>query len=188
MCFIFTIPVHFILKSLCFIFTIPLHFIHSTMKVFKYYFVFIFIFFLFSILLCSPSEKRPLSSCSLPWGGINTENSLIRGSKLKGHKPPFWISVNLQVPDQAGKVYFCVTPREIKLDPNQLFSLWCIWSGLIWVSVKMLITWAWFLQNSSTRSSFKGSLMLPIRPYIWCYNHWKIGEKKFLNSVLRFYL
>ena len=40
---------------------------------------------------------------------MNTENSVIRGSQLKGHKPPFWISVNLQVPDEAGQASFCVT-------------------------------------------------------------------------------
>ena len=34
---------------------------------------------------------------------------MIRGSKRKGHKPPFWISVNLQVPDEAGQASFCVT-------------------------------------------------------------------------------
>ena len=46
---------------------------------------------------------------AIPRRGINTENSVIRGSKLKGHKPPFCISVNLQVPDEAGQVSFCVT-------------------------------------------------------------------------------
>ena len=59
LCFIFTIPVHFILKSLCFIFTIPVHFIHSTMKVFKYYFVFIFIFFNFPYYLVVLQRNVP---------------------------------------------------------------------------------------------------------------------------------
>ena len=31
----------------------------------------------------------------MSWRGINTENSDIRGSYLKGCKPPFWISANL---------------------------------------------------------------------------------------------
>ena len=46
---------------------------------------------------------------AIPWRGINIENSEIRGTKCKGHKPPFWISVNLQVPDEAGQASFCVT-------------------------------------------------------------------------------
>ena len=59
--------------------------------------------------------------------GINTENSVIGGSKLKGHKRPCWISVNLHVPDEAGQASFFVTiPREKKLEPNQLFLIWCI--------------------------------------------------------------
>ena len=45
---------------------------------------------------------------------MNTENSVIRGSKLKGNKPPFWISVNLQVPDEAGEAYFFVIIQERK--------------------------------------------------------------------------
>ena len=34
---------------------------------------------------------------------------MIRGSKGNGHKPPFWISVNLQVPDEAGQASSCMT-------------------------------------------------------------------------------
>ena len=40
---------------------------------------------------------------------MDTENFVIRGSKRKGHKPPFWISVNLLVPDEAIQASFCVT-------------------------------------------------------------------------------
>ena len=38
-------------KSLCFIFTIPVHFIHSAINVFKYYFFFISPIFIFHIIL-----------------------------------------------------------------------------------------------------------------------------------------
>ena len=52
------------------------------------------------------------------------------------------------------------------MEPNQLFLTWCVWSWLIWVLVKMLITWSWFLQNSSARSYFKRSLIPPLWSYI----------------------
>ena len=47
--------------------------------------------------------------CAIPWRDINTENFIIRRSKLTGHKPPFLISDNMQVPDEAGQVSFYVT-------------------------------------------------------------------------------
>ena len=121
-------------KVFVFIFTIPVHFIHSTIKVFKYYFVFISLVLVFHIILESILQNR--------------------GSKLIGYKPLFWISVILHNPDEARNAFFCVTiPREKKLEPNQLFLIWCIWSWLIWVSIKMLITLFWFLQNLGARSS-----------------------------------
>ena len=91
---------------MCFSFNIPVYFIHSTIKVFKHYFVFISLISIFHIILWSFIERPPIQlfSGAIPWRGINIENSVIRGSKLKGHKPLFWISVNLQVPDEAGKV------------------------------------------------------------------------------------
>ena len=58
-----------------------------------------------------------------------------------------------------------LSPREKKLETNQLFLIWCIWLWFIWLSVKILIALLWFLQNSSHRSCFKGSLL----PSIWSY-------------------
>ena len=82
------------IKSLCFIFTIPFHFIHSTTKVSKYYFVFISLIFIFHIkmreifVLQSFKETPPnqLLPGAISSRGINTEDSVIRGSNLKGHK------------------------------------------------------------------------------------------------------
>ena len=82
---------------------------------------------------CSPSNKRPLvASCSLvlyPEGEQET-NSIIRGSSLKKHKPPFWISVNLsdtvKTHTKQKKHYFCVTLGEKMVMRNQLFLVWCI--------------------------------------------------------------
>ena len=86
-------------------------------------------------------EKPPfqLFPGVLPWRGINTANSVIRGSRRKGHKPPFWISV------QKGGL--CQSPREKKLEPNKLFLIWFIWSWLIWVSVKILIETLWMKEK-----------------------------------------
>ena len=80
-------------KSLCFISTIPVTFIHSTIKVSKYYFFYYF----FYIILYS---FKGISTCQLfpgviPWQQIKTENSVIRGSNLKGRKLPLWINVNI---------------------------------------------------------------------------------------------
>ena len=87
------------------------------------------------------------------------QRTLIRGSNLKGHKPPFWISVNLsdtfktqmkqkkhsfcmtisrREKDEAQSIISCMydSPGEKKLGPNQLFLVWCIWSWLIWFQLK----------------------------------------------------
>ena len=52
------------------------------------------------------------------WRGINTENSVIRESNLKEHKPTFWISVNLwhlQHPDEEGQaILLCGYLQERK--------------------------------------------------------------------------
>ena len=85
------------MKYLCFIFTTPVNFIHSTIKVSKYYFAFIFLILILHIIfavLQRNASSPAVPSCYL-WRGINTDNSVIRGSNLKGHKPSFWICVNL---------------------------------------------------------------------------------------------
>ena len=50
--------------------------------------------------------------------------------------------------------------------PNQLFLTWWIWSRLIWVSVKILMSLFRFPQNWSARFCFKWSLMSPKLTYI----------------------
>ena len=93
-------------------------------------------------------------------------------SNFKRHKPPFWISVNLSDPFKTqmkqGKQSFCVTisPEEKKIASNKLFPICCIWSRLIWVSVKILMSLFRFPQNWSARFCFKWSLMSPKLTYI----------------------
>ena len=55
----------------------------------KYYCVFISLIFIFQM---PPIQLFP---GAIPWRGIKAENSVIRGSNLKEHKPSFWISGNL---------------------------------------------------------------------------------------------
>ena len=99
-----------LINFLCFIFTILVHCMYSTIKVCNYYFVFISLIFIFLIILQS-FKGTPLLQLlpgAITWRGINTEKSVIRRSKLKGQKPPFWIIVNLQVSDEAGQASFYV--------------------------------------------------------------------------------
>ena len=59
----------------------------------------------------------------MPWRGINKDNSVIRGSNLKGHKPPFWISVILsdtfKTQMKQEKESFCVTISRGEKDHAQ---------------------------------------------------------------------
>ena len=59
----------------------------------------------------------------MPWRGIDTENSVIRGSNRKRRKPPFWIISNLS---EIFKNYmkqekqsFCVTIIKREKDRTQ---------------------------------------------------------------------
>ena len=105
---------------------------------------------------------------------------------------PFWIWVNLsdiQDSDKATHLthFVWLYPGEKRWDPTNHFLY--ILDGVFnhgWYEFK-LKCWclSFFLQNSSARSCFKGSLM-PSHFHISCSNYWKIGERNFLNSVSRF--
>ena len=79
--------------------------------------------FLFCIIFQSfKKAPSPQASCSLvlyPEGAL-TENSIIRGSNLKGYKPPFWISVNLsntfKTQMKQKKHSFCVATSRREKD------------------------------------------------------------------------
>ena len=150
------------ITSLCFIFTIHVHFIYSTIKVSKYYFVFIPFIFIFHIILQAFKDTVP----TITWRDINTKNSAISGSNLKEHKPPFWISVDLSDTLKSQMKHGKKSPRQKKIELNQFFLIRCIWSWMIWVSVKILMTLFWFLQNTSARSRFEETLMSPTWSYI----------------------
>ena len=145
---------------MCFIFIIPVQFFHSRLKACKYYFVFISLIFFFHTILYSFKE----SPHSLLFAGAIPWSTGIRGNYLKGHKRPFCIIVNLsdtsKTQRKQGKPFFVrLSLGEKKMGPNQLFLIWRIWSWSIWVSVTLLMTLLWLLQNWRARSSIKWSLM-----------------------------
>ena len=130
--------------------------------------------FLFSIWFCSPSKKRPLGNCFLllcPEHKDTGRYLSLEGVILKNINLPFGsvsISVIPSRPrwSKTSNPFVWLSPGEKKMVPNQLFLIWCIWSRLIWVSVKILTSLFRFLQNWSARFCFKGSLMPPKLSYI----------------------
>ena len=70
-------------------------------------------------------KSAPLASCSLVLyrTGEQTKNSIIRGSNLKGHKPSFWIIVNLsdtfKTQMKQKKHSFCVAISRRENDGSQ---------------------------------------------------------------------
>ena len=134
-------------KSLCFISTIPVHFIHSTIKVSKYYFVFISFIFVFHIILYSFKETPSSQLCpgTIPWRGISTENSVIKGSGVTSkdtNSPSGSVSTSVISSrpgwNRTSDPFVWLSPGEKKMGPSQLFW-WCIWPWLIQASVEILI-------------------------------------------------
>ena len=74
------------------------------------------------------------------------------------------------------------SPGQKKMGPNQLFFVWCIWSWLIWVSVKRLMTFFGFckIQVSDPASE---DLWWDQHGHISCFNHWKIREESSLIQL-----
>ena len=109
------------IKHMCFISTIPVHFILSTIKVSKYYFVFISFISIFHIILYSFKEMPPSQQIpdAIPWRGTNTEISVIResGATLKDTNPPFvWLSRREKDGAQPIISYMCLMVYLIMVD------------------------------------------------------------------------
>ena len=130
----------------------------------------------------------------MPWRNINTTNSVIRGGSLKGHKPPFWSSVNLsdtfKTQVKQDKQSFCVTiSGEKKMAPNLLFLRWCIWSSIwciwcIWYEFQLKYWRLCFgFCKIEVSDSVSRDLWYHQNWHISCCNHWNFREKKFLNSA-----
>ena len=126
-------------------------------------------FFIFHVILSSFKETLPIQLFpgAIPWRGINTENSDIRGSKLKSKQTSLldqcqpsstrWSRTSIPLCDY-------LWDRK-SWSPTNYF-LYGVFDPGSYESVKMLITLFWFLQNSRSRSCFKGFLMPPIRSYV----------------------
>ena len=83
--------------------------------------------------------------------------------------------------------FVSLSPGDKKMAPNQLFLIWCIWSKLIWVSVKILTSLFRFLQIE-VPNSVSRDLWCHQNYHISCCKHWKFREKKFLNLASYFIL
>ena len=84
------------------------------------------------------------------WRGINTKNSVITGSgvTLKDIIPPFGLVPTSVIHSRLRRSrtsdpLLWLSPEEKQMESNQLFLIciwWCIWSWLIWVSVKIMMS------------------------------------------------
>ena len=132
----------------------------------------------------SPSQLFP---DSIPSRDTNTKNSVIRGIGVTSKDTNLLLgSVSISVIssndlDEAGQVILLCNCFQGKKDEAQpIISFWrCIWSWLIWVSVKILMSLLLFLFCKTQVPD------LVLRDIWWhqhcnisCSNHWKIKEKK----------
>ena len=76
-----------------------------------------------------------------------------------------------------------LSPGEKRMGPKQLFLIWCNWSWMTKILVKILMSLFCFLQNSSATSCHISSN----GKYLVVTNK-NSEKKKFLNSVLHFLL
>lgn len=85
--------------------------------------------------VCIPRKKCPLTKWSLVLcseGGINTDNIVIKGSNLEGHKSSFWIGFNLSNTFKAwmkqSKHSFCVTISRREKARTQKIASYLVYS------------------------------------------------------------
>ena len=124
-----------------------------------------------------------------PDGGINTENSAIRGSNLKGYKPPFSFSEpqwHLQGLDEAGQVIIlCDYLQERKRwGPTNHFLYNVFHQG--WYEFKLKY---WRFCFGFCKTEVPDSVSRDL----WCYQNWhgaieNSESKKFLNLASHFFL
>ena len=92
-------------------------------------------------------QYRRLSGAIL-WRGTNRELSLevvtLKDTNLSFGSVSTSVTPSRPRWSRKSIPFVWVSPGEKKMGPNQLFLVWCIWSWLIWVSVKILITFFGF--------------------------------------------
>ena len=126
-----------------------------------------------------PSQLFP---SAMPWRGINTENSVIRGSNLKGHQSHFWIGVNLSGTFKCymkqGKRSFCVTMMGKRWDPTNYFLYNVFHQG--WYEFQLKYRRLCFgFCKIKVPDSVSRDLWCQNWHISWC-SHWKFRQKKFL--------
>ena len=129
---------------------------------------------------------------SIPCMGRNTGNFVVIGSTLKNTNLPFGCvsaSVIPSIPrwSRTSNPFVWLSPRQKKWDPTNYFLYGVFDLG--WYEFQLKYWWLWFsfCKIQVPDPAWK-DLWCHQHGHIWCCNHWKIREKKFLNSVLRFSL
>ena len=147
------------IKSLCFISTIPVHFIHSAIK-FQSIILFSFPSFLISIQFCSPLKKCPLV-VRRPGVTLNDTN-LSFGSVLTSviHSRHGW--------SRTSDAFAWLSPGEKKMDPTNYFLY--VFDGVFdrgWYEFQLKYWCLCFLSAKlKCQYCFKGSLMSPTLSFI----------------------
>ena len=157
--------------KVCFIFTIlsNLSIVQFKTPINFFFFHFSHFHFAYNFVVLQKVPPSQLFSGAIPLSGTN--RTIIRGSNLKRHKPPFWISVNLRdtfrTQKKQKKHSFCVAISRREKDGAQ--SIIPCMVCLIMVDMSFSENtddFFWILQNLGARSCLKGSLVAPTWSHI----------------------
>ena len=136
----------------------------------------------------------PLGSCSLLLypEGAQTENSISRGSNLKGHKPLCWISVNLsdtfKTQMKQKKHSFCVAISRKEKDGGPInYFLYDVFDHG-WYGFQLKYWWLFLVSAKFRCQILLKGISDGTNMVIYHVLTIKKSEKKFLNSVSRFAL
>ena len=115
------------------------------------------------------------------WRGANRE-LLFKGATLKDPNFRFRSVSTSVIPSRPGWSrksipFVWISPGQKKMGPNHLFLAWCIWSLLIWLSIKIMMTFLGFCKIQVPDPASR-ELWWHQQSHISCYNLWKIREKK----------
>ena len=135
-----------------------------------------------------PKQLFPGAMCRK---GINTENSVIRGSILKEQEPPFWISVNLsdtfQTLMKQDKQSFrvAISKRENRGGPTNCFSCGVFDNDWYELQLKYWSLCFGFCKIQVPNHTWRHLWIKEIK-HISCCNDWKIRDKKVVKIIFTF--
>ena len=145
-------------------------------------------YFAYNFVVLQKGAPSQLFSGAIPWRGTSRELSLevvvLKDTNLLSGSVS--TSVITSRPRWSSKSipFVWISPGEKKMEPNQLFLVWCIWSWLIWVSVKILMTFFGFCKTQVPDLASR-DLWWQQHGHISCCNSWKIREK---SSLIQFHV